>query len=277
MTSKAAHIGFDMGMAELCARLCALSYKDNVSEIQDEVMDCDFDHVSFYGYDVPHHDTESFLVWNDDLAILVFRGIESDEPKDILADLKFRRKDAKVGRVHRGFQGALDAVYTPIYNDLLKLVETRHLIITGHSLGAALACLAAGRFERHAVNKCAVYTFGSPRVGGKLWSTKFDMVVPHYRIVNCTDIVPRVPFFSMGFRHTGKLQYINAAGDLIQECDFWVAFMDRWTETLFGYCDGFSGWTFLRGIKDHSIYQYLERVRNVKRIHAPVNGGNDGD
>ena len=73
-------------------------------------------------------------------------------------------------------------------------------LVLGHSLGAALATLAAG--ELALVNpsgvrdKVSVYTFASPRVGLPDFASAFDNVVPScFRIWNILDIVPQFPTF----------------------------------------------------------------------------------
>ncbi len=55
---------------------------------------------------------------------------------------------------------------------------SRRVWFTGHSLGGALATLAAGRYERAP----EVYTFGAPRVGDGEHVKSLD--TPVYRFVN---------------------------------------------------------------------------------------------
>jgi len=63
------------------------------------------------------------------------------------------------------------------------------IYITGHSLGGALAQIAAAVLGSDQVGAC--YTYGSPRVG----NSYFDLwvKVPSYRVLNYADIVPQVP------------------------------------------------------------------------------------
>ena len=66
------------------------------------------------------------------------------------------------GNVHRGFKAALLEVWTDLENYVSNLQKDNLKIwITGHSLGAALATLAADRYG----NVQGLYTYGSPRVG----------------------------------------------------------------------------------------------------------------
>jgi len=70
-------------------------------------------------------------------------------------------------------------------------------IITGHSLGGALATLAAFDLSKSRVidkSKMQVYNFGSPRVGNYEFSRAFaDEGIPSYRIVNSRDPVSQAP------------------------------------------------------------------------------------
>ena len=144
-------------------------------------------------------DTQAMLVEFEGalpFAVLVFRGTEQNI-KDYLTDLEFgqlllgkNKKD-----VHAGFTEALDSVWREIDAELTQL--NYPIFYTGHSLGAALATLAAAR---HAPS--AVYTFGSPRVGNQAFIDSLCNV-PIYRIVDDEDVVTTVPSEELGFRHIG--------------------------------------------------------------------------
>jgi hypothetical protein len=96
------------------------------------------------------------------------------------------------------------------------------IFITGHSLGAALATLAAARCLRDvALKNCqplALYTFGSPRVGDKVFGTDLKGMF-HCRIVNDEDIVTTVPpTVSIpglpAYQHVGQMHRIENDGHL---------------------------------------------------------------
>ncbi|KAH7616902.1 putative Phospholipase A(1) DAD1, chloroplastic [Nannochloris sp. 'desiccata'] len=84
------------------------------------------------------------------------------------------------------------------------------VLFTGHSLGGALATLAAFDFShrsstsrRNNPPKIAMYNFGSPRVGNKAFATEFNRAVQHaWRLVNRNDAVVTVPRL-VGYCHVG--------------------------------------------------------------------------
>jgi hypothetical protein len=130
---------------------------------------------------------------SDEMLILIFRGTQTSAYEDVLTDMKAWLVPAEhgldKGRVHKGFLDAHNKVQHGIQNTL-KEYDHLPLYIAGHSLGGALAVLAA-RFSTHS-NVAATYTYGCPRVA----DDKFYEYIrtPIYRIVNAADGVARMPF-----------------------------------------------------------------------------------
>lgn len=133
-------------------------------------------------------------------AVLVFRGTQ--ESQDWLTNLNiFPTPWLEGGRVHRGFKNALENIWPAVEAYLSTL--TVPVFYTGHSLGAALATLAAARRPPQ-----ALYTFGTPRVGDAEFSKIFENIKA-YRIVNHRDLITTVPLAALGFCHVGELHYIT--------------------------------------------------------------------
>lgn len=120
--------------------------------------------------------------------------------------------------------GAL--AFDSISADLMQLLNKNpkaRLVITGHSLGGALAAMFAAIVLSNNVEKNlllkrleAVYTFGQPRIGDKVFARFIanrieKEKVKYYRVVYAYDLVPRVPFDDsiFGFRHFGFCCYNN--------------------------------------------------------------------
>ncbi|PSR90780.1 Alpha/Beta hydrolase protein [Coniella lustricola] len=85
------------------------------------------------------------------------------------------------------------------------------LVVAGHSLGAAVATLAAADL-RIAGYSCDVYTVGSPRVGNLAWAEFVTAQEGYeYRATHYDDPVPRLPPIVLGYYHTSP-EFWLAAG-----------------------------------------------------------------
>ncbi|GMI86517.1 Oil body lipase 1 [Hibiscus trionum] len=105
---------------------------------------------------------------------------------------------------------------------LLEEHKNAKFIVTGHSLGGALAIMfpivLAIHGETELIEKLfRVYTFGQPRVGDrrlkKFMEAHLDQPVPKYfRVVYCNDVVPRLPYDDKTFlyKHFGLCLYYNS-------------------------------------------------------------------
>ena len=148
--------------------------------------------------------TAAFLVESitaPKFAVLAFRGTEV-RIQDYITDLKVGKPPLHSSDVvvHEGFKDALDSVWDAIATELAKL--TCPVFYTGHSLGAALATLAAARRA-----PTATYTFGSPYVGDQAFVDSLTGV-PIFRCKDDIDIVTVVPPEDWGFRHVGELHHL---------------------------------------------------------------------
>lgn len=138
-----------------------------------------------------YNGTQGFLAARekDKMAVLSFRGTETNSLRDIKADLDARfYMDAEHVMIHNGFYVAFSCVEQEIRGSVLPFKDYA-LYVTGHSLGGALALIATRALNSD--NLAACYTFGSPKVG----NTEFADIIkpPIYRTVNALDPVPCLP------------------------------------------------------------------------------------
>jgi triacylglycerol lipase len=106
-------------------------------------------------------------------------------------------------KVHAGFYRQYEEVHDRLNQEIYKY-DSMPIIFTGHSLGAALATLAAYFYWY----KCYLVTFGSPRVGNSEFVSNFknkDMILESRRYVNGADTVTMVPTLWMFYRHVPEL------------------------------------------------------------------------
>ncbi|PNW87796.1 hypothetical protein CHLRE_01g002400v5 [Chlamydomonas reinhardtii] len=129
--------------------------------------------------------------------------------------------------VHKGFLDAYDSVRRTCFRLLDDITGSGEkaggrpwrVLVTGHSLGGALATLAAyelaeRRTPARSIQRISLYSYGAPRVGNKAFAEVFDRLVPDtWRITNANDIVPSVPRL-MGYCHVGHAVRLGADGVL---------------------------------------------------------------
>lgn len=185
--------------------------------------------------------TESYILSNNNSIIVAFRGTEIS-PRD--AGIKIRNiiQDIKTdtdlvlvpnergkGHVHNGFQKAIKSIWEKVNNEVRELQNKRQrgIWFTGHSLGAAMATLAADRYATNIGDIQGLYTFGSPRVGDKTFSESLMRRVPTYRVVYNRDIVTRVPLKEQGYEHIGMVKIINEKGILSDHPGDWRRLGDK--------------------------------------------------
>lgn len=127
---------------------------------------------------------------------------------DTLTDLNTGVKNFHThGPVHQGFYYTFYSFSQELkaFVQALEGIHTIHCI--GHSLGGAVATLAADWLATQSVGATIkLYTFGSPRVGLDMFATMCTNALKHqniYRVYHRTDPVPLVPTWP--FVHTPSL------------------------------------------------------------------------
>ena len=153
-------------------------------------------------------DTTGLLGERNDAIVLVFAGTDPGVWQTVATDGLAQL--SPVTDTHMGFQAALDAARDVVQQAVTKSQQTgKPLWIAGHSLGAALAALAAQFADSLHHAPKAVYLFGMPRAGGATFEAAYNGNVNlgpvSYRFVHGLDVVPRVPPSVNGYRHIGKV------------------------------------------------------------------------
>ena len=110
------------------------------------------------------------------------------------------------GQVHLGFERMQRSVRDSIAGGLNAVPANARITVVGHSLGGAMAILAAVDLRRNfARTNLDVCTFGGPRVGKVDFRRSFDGEIARcYRVTNQFDIVPHVPTLITGWNHVGE-------------------------------------------------------------------------
>lgn len=147
------------------------------------------------------------------LVVVAFRGSQTVD--SWLTDFDFGTTDTDICSgctAHRGFWNswvdARDRVLSAV-KETSATYPTYQITVAGHSLGGAIATLAAAQL-RNSGHNVALYNFGSPRIGGtKISSYITNQAGGNYRITHWNDPVPRMPLVILGYVHISPEYYIN--------------------------------------------------------------------
>lgn len=186
-------------------------------------------------------DCEALIEMHNQHQVIAIRGTEGGKLltglgfMDVIRDMRFIPwYDKKLGWAHSGFlHGGLD-IFEEIGENLDPDIP---IIVTGHSLGAALALIVSILLKQAGYNVVEYVGFACPRTfvynkqkHNKDSSVRFPMTI--YRYEN--DIVPILPLsFPFGYHHPVEM-------------------------TQLGYGDG------LPSILDHSMSNYEEAINKIK-------------
>lgn len=155
---------------------------------------------------------------------VVFRG--TAEIATAARDLDIRFCKFSPGRAHEGFAGGLAALWPEIFDRLIELDPKTRVNFAGHSFGAAVAGLAAFRYDvlrdqsPELPEVSTVCLLGCPRFADIALRNEYNRRLGNktYRIVNESDpvtLIPlpgipwiRLPFFRLTYRHVGKFAWL---------------------------------------------------------------------
>lgn len=201
---------FQLVNAWWLAEASFLVYVTKKGFVRNSLKKAGFSHVEFFNSPGKSpHDTQCFVAHHEHFIVVAFRGTEPGSPKDLVTDLRFDLVESgQGGKVHRGFREGLDDIWEPLSMYLQTIRQSDQTVwMTGHSLGGALATLAADRFG----NVRGLYTYGCPRVGDREFGKDFDIAT--YRFINNNDIIPHIPLAGL-YEHIGALKYIDREGHI---------------------------------------------------------------
>ena len=157
----------------------------------------------------PEGHTQLFYAVSASQVLVAWRGTEMEGLADLITDATFRPVRPEIsalcepkvpcpdltslGSVHLGFRDAFEVarrIYTvELGKTILEGIGKKKLFICGHSLGGALGLIHAASLLKH---NPLLYTYGMPRTF-TLLAVQYLGDLWHFRHVNDTDLIPRVP------------------------------------------------------------------------------------
>jgi hypothetical protein len=174
------------------------------------------------------------VIWSTkDTLFIIFRGTQNLD--DWYSNLSYQQKQYNPSSlittsqsslsfigggssVHNGFY----TIYNKIRKDIIDKIselnpnKDKNIVISGHSLGAAVATLCAVDFHSLGYTKSVAYVFASPRMGNE----KFSFLVKNislYSIINSLDVVPTIPAaVSPNFKHENQPNMFCECGKILR-------------------------------------------------------------
>ncbi|MEM8611618.1 MAG: lipase family protein [Cyanobacteria bacterium P01_H01_bin.105] len=282
------HLGdvtkYSTKLALSLAKASRLIYQDMryVTEISD-LWGIDIRH-NFRYFNNKKRDTQAFIFRTDECMVLSFRG--SQEIRDWYTNFNTQLRNFTIrragkttlssykGSVHTGFflgwasiEKAVLAQIASWQSEALKQNSPLPpLLITGHSLGGALATMAAASLHENGINVAGLYTFGQPRVGDLRFTRQLNRNLEGkvFRFVNNNDVVPHIPPpFSIRnplrlYGHLGTVRYFNSKGLLTAN----YKAMNRLLDSLFGFGKSLFESSFDL-IADHGMPYYISYLNKA--------------
>lgn len=168
-------------------------FQPNLSDQEESFKNFEF-------FDSTRTQSQAFGYETESNIVVAFRGTEPSPTEvflDYVIDLTLRQVDwmPGYGQVHQGFLAAFTSLAESIEGHFWKAIAAKkNCILTGHSLGGALATLFAAYIRQKHHLPVMLYTFGSPRVGDSAFSKKFNQSGIHaFRIHNSRDLISKIP------------------------------------------------------------------------------------
>lgn len=271
------------------ARFSSLAYADEThlnAKLEEWLAEGDL--VEYHDKEV---DAQCLIAKTANACFLSFRGTEQNLT-DWLTDARLEHvllpwnEAAADIKVHKGFSESVDKIWNNLEAKFTEFKLDKSglpIWISGHSLGGAMAVLAAERIASNHANTLngltigGLHTYGQPRVGNKAFAEHTDKLLTgkYIRTINNRDTVPLVPFpdnpdllklvkdrtlKKWTYAHAGRVLYFNDVGLAIMDPPAWYRTLDKGViskdkEVLINKLKEAFG--------DHSIENYVALYRDL--------------
>lgn len=169
-----------------------------------------------------------FVLESEEHSLVLFRGTQRraewlENITALLEDYTNPALNSPMGQVHTGFHQVYKSLVDPLPLEVFrKLDPAKPCYVSGHSLGGAIAILAALDAALQIPQlqpQLRLYTYANPRVGNIDFVNAYHQRLPNnYRIVNLADTVPLVPPTKLNgvYAHVGqKWAFLSQNDDLL--------------------------------------------------------------
>ncbi len=131
---------------------------------------------------------------------IIFRGsTNANHNADWISNARIGINSSKTGLpVHLGFNHIFNSMLPHIQNFLKDIKQIKSVHCIGHSLGGAVATLAADWIKSNRGIPVKLYTFGAPKPGMELFANRLSSKLGKkniFRAYHATDPVPMIPLY----------------------------------------------------------------------------------
>ncbi len=183
-----------------------------------------------------------FVLTSKTANMIIFRGTQ--RTTEWIGDIVLFQNNYEGfanSKIHSGFANIYNKLAQQIHQIASQLNPSVPCYISGHSLGSALATLAAidlaQKFPK-LKEQIRLYTYGGPRVGNPTFAQMHSQMVPNsYRIFNLADTIPLSPptvFRKDVYVHVGQeWSFLAQYGDVLPNhaVDTYSAAINKQVET----------------------------------------------
>jgi len=236
---------FNWNLGNTSVWLSAVAYCNATNYFTQDYLYYSEGFIPLYTLVEPVYDTQGYIgiMPSQSLIYVIFRGSTSfqdwlDDLDAVLTSYPYCKKC----EVHKGFykteQAFISNITTQVQLYLNDFYDYK-VLVTGHSLGAALATLTAVDLQASGIDDVILYNYGSPRIG----NDEFASFVSSYltdinRVTHHKDTVPHTPMHER-FTHLSGEWYQDDSG--LKEC--------------FGYEDSTCSYQWhITSVSDHMNY-----------------------
>jgi hypothetical protein len=203
--------GFSLGNATAMAWMAQLSYetpcpKKIMAVLRNWGLPSATIFARTFSSLLPMTSARGIIATGHNAMVVAFTGTEPLSVHDWITDFDV---GLSFDDIQHAYQSAVDAAWTDIGPAIAdNAAQGNLLFVTGHSMGGALAVIAAARAAADPKTEVtAVYTIGGARAGGQAFADAYPLPDATFRLVYGDDMVTALPPLSLGYRHVGRMLY----------------------------------------------------------------------
>lgn len=250
--------GYNPGFASLCSVASGLVYQP------DDAVNGARGALEAGGLSlIVEHNHRCLLIKYADCIIVAFRGTDAGEIDDWRTNLQHTPGSGAFGRAHSGYLAAVELLWPRLTASIEGMRDNQQtLLMTGHSMGGALAVVAAAKFAAEgAIPVAGLYTFGQPAVAEAAFERELARRVEgrYFRFVNSSDMVPGLhvdPVFAPG----GQQLFIDRGGRIHAGTPLMQMLSTRLLTTVL------EPDTRRAEVDDHGIGEYVRALTSMRAV-----------